>query len=72
MGRPLRVQVDNGSYHVTMEATDDWPFFYDADDYVRFLRIAGYVVERNGWKLHAAAARTAYWAHVEEAMAEAA
>jgi REP element-mobilizing transposase RayT len=52
MGRPLRVQVENGSYHVTMEATDDWPFFYDADDYVRFLRIAGFVVERNGWKLH--------------------
>jgi REP-associated tyrosine transposase len=61
MGRPLRVQVENGIYHVTMQATSDWPFFYDADDYIRFLRILEYVIERTGWKLHAYCLMTTHY-----------
>lgn len=61
MGRPHRVQVENGVNHVTMEATDDWPFFYDAEDRIRFLRITAYVVERHCWKLHAYCLMTTHY-----------
>jgi REP element-mobilizing transposase RayT len=61
MGRPLRIQIANGTYHVTMESAGDWPFFYDAEDYVRFLRIAGYVVERHLWRMHAYCLMTTHY-----------
>jgi REP element-mobilizing transposase RayT len=61
MARPLRVQIKNGVYHVTMEATSDWPLFFDAEDMTRFLRILGYVIERHGWKLHAYCLMTTHY-----------
>jgi putative transposase len=61
VGRAIRIQVKNGVYHVFMESTGDWPFFFDAEDKVRFLRILGYVVERHGWELHAYCLMTTHY-----------
>jgi REP element-mobilizing transposase RayT len=52
MGRALRLQIENGIYHVTMLAAGEGAYFEDGDDKIRFLRILGYVIERHGWRLH--------------------
>jgi len=44
-----------------MESAGDWPFFYDAEDNIRYLRILGYVVDRHGWKLHAYCLMTTHY-----------
>jgi REP element-mobilizing transposase RayT len=53
MGRPHRVQIENGLYHVTIRGNRRGLVFLGEDDYLLFLRLLRRVVRRFGWEVHA-------------------
>lgn len=50
MGRPLRLQVPDGTYHVTAHACAERWIFRDAEDRLAFLTILEHVIRRHGWR----------------------
>jgi REP element-mobilizing transposase RayT len=51
MGRPLRIEVPDGIFHVYARGNDRKPIFLDDEDYQRYLRLLGTTTERRGWHL---------------------
>jgi putative transposase len=52
MGRPLRLQVANGLYHVTSRGARQLPLFTDDIDYSRITGILAKTVRRYDWECH--------------------
>jgi putative transposase len=53
VARPLRPQIANGFYHVTIRGNRLDAIFFDDDDRRRFLALLDAVVQRCGWRCHA-------------------
>ncbi len=53
MTRPLRINIENGLYHVTSRGNERKSIFTSKDDRNSFLEILAKVVDRYGWICHA-------------------
>jgi putative transposase len=61
VGRPARIQIAGGVYHVTTRSAGPIVAFRDADDFRRFLRIVGYVTARLDWRVHMYCLMPTHW-----------
>ena len=50
MARPLRLEVEDGVYHLTARGNERRPIYRDSADCERFLEILGGTIERFGWR----------------------
>src|SRR5512137_1258779 len=53
MARPLRLEMKDGTYHITSRGDGREPIFLDDHDRERFLDLLGEVVEKCRWLCHA-------------------
>lgn len=53
MARPLRIEFENGLYHVTARGNGRAKIFLDPGDRHRWLDLAGEVAERHLWRIYA-------------------
>jgi putative transposase len=51
MGRPLRVEVPAGAYHLTSRGSNRQPIYYSRDERQLFLKLLGVAVAKHAWTL---------------------
>jgi putative transposase len=53
MGRPHRLQIPGGTYHLTQRGNNGGPIFYDDHDHRRLLRLFWRIAAESGWRCYA-------------------